>query len=377
MLRAALIALILLALPASAQAAERFVGLLENGQLVTFTSQEPYGLSRPMRLRGLIPGERIVALTVGLHGQLVGVGTSARLYAINRSRGLARPLGPPFPQGLRGTRFSLAAAPGAPRGRLLSDVGQDLIVNLATGETEPGPGLRRAGDGAPVRPTADAAPDGRLVGVQLGPESLLRETAPGASTLTTTRLQLPPPPGTPRFGEPIAFQLGSDGRGYVVAVLSDRRRFRQSTLFTLDPATGKLDTVNDRYLRLRFFGRRLTTFASLGHVPDDRTAPRVRVSVRSRVSVAGLLRGLLPVRVRVSEGGFMTIRVRVGGRFVGNGFGTRDTPGTVPVREFSVNGKDRRADLRRAVGKRARLHVYFSDRKGNRRRVDRTVRLTR
>lgn len=375
MLRAALIALTLLALPASAQAAERFVGVLENGQLVTFTSQEPYGLSRPLRVRGLVPGERIVALTVGLHGQLVGVGTSARLYDINRARGLARPLGPPFPQGLRGTRFSLAAAPGAPRGRLLSDVGQDLIVNLATGETEPGPGLRRVDDGAPVRPAADMAPAGQLVGVQLGPETLLRETAPGASTLAATRLAMPP--ASPRLGEPIAFQLGADGRGYVLAVLSDRRRFRQSSLFTLDPTTGKLDLVRDRFLRLRFFGRRLTTFASLGSVPDDRTAPRARVTVRSRMSVRGLLHRFLPVRVTVSEGAFVTVRLNLGRRFVGQAFGSRDTPGTVRLHEFRVTGKERRDRLRRAVGGRARLHVFVTDRKGNRRQVSRTIRLTR
>ena len=40
------------------------------------------------------------------------------------------------------------------------------------------------------------------------------------------------------LGEPVAFQLGSNGRGYVVAVAADRLRDRQSAFLTIDPSTG-------------------------------------------------------------------------------------------------------------------------------------------
>lgn len=368
MLRAALIALTVLALPASATAAERFVGVLEDGRrLVRFTS-EGYGLSSPKRVR-LMPGERIVALGTR-HGELVGVGSSARLYAISLSRGVAQPIGPPFPEGLRGSRFSLAQAPGATRGRLLSDVGQDLTIDLMTGETEPGPGLRVT-DGALARPAADIGPDGRLVGLQLTPDTAFRETAPGTSTLAAARLEKPG--YAPRLAEPLGFQVGSDGQGYALAVLSDRRRVRQSVLFTLDPPTGRLALQSENFL---FFQQRLTTFVSLGHVADDTAGPRMRVTGRSRVSVRGLLEHLLPLRVKVSEGAYVSVSLRIGGRHVGSGSGIRDTPGTVPLRGFYVRPKER-TRLRRSVGRRARLVITANDLKGNDRKVTRTVRLTR
>ena len=165
-------------LASPAPAAERFAGLTERGQLVGFTSQNPYALTKPQTVRGLAPGERLVALGRGARG-VVAVGSSARLYALDLATARATAIGPPFAQGLRGSRFSLAVAPGADRARLLSDVGQDLVVDLATGVTTDGPGLRRERDGAPLRPAADMTPDGSLVGVQINPDVLLRELARG------------------------------------------------------------------------------------------------------------------------------------------------------------------------------------------------------
>ena len=143
----------------------------------------------------------------------------------------ATAIGPSFPQGLRGSRFSLAAAPNSDRARLLSDVGQDLVVDLQTGATSDGPGLRRERDGAPVRPAADLTPQGALFGVQLNPAVYLRELARGTTTMAESPLETPTEFG---LGEPVAFQLGANGRGYVVAVLTDRQRDRQSALLTID-----------------------------------------------------------------------------------------------------------------------------------------------
>ena len=167
---------------------------------------------------------------------VVAVGSSARLYAVDTLTARATAIGPSFPQGLRGSRFSLAVAPGADRARLLSDVGQDLIVDLATGVTTDGPGLRRERDGAQVRPAADMTPDGSIVGVQINPLVLLRELARG----TTTMAQMPvTTPARIPLGEPLSFQLGSDGNGYLVAVATDRQRDRQSVLTRIDPSRAR------------------------------------------------------------------------------------------------------------------------------------------
>jgi hypothetical protein len=350
---------------------------LENGRLVQFNTQQTFSLSRPVAVRGMLPGERVVALERGPRG-LVGVGSSARLYAISPTTGRSRPIGPPFPEGLRGSRFSLAVAPGAVRGRLVSDVGQDLFINLVTGQTQPGPGLRRADNGAPLRPAVDFTADGLLVGAQLGPLTLFRETAFGASTMTAIpveRTEL-----DPRMAEPIGFQLGSDGQGYVLAVLADRQRVRQSLLLPIDPVTGK-QPGSSRRPGSRFLSQRITTFVSIGQVPEDRTPPRVRVRLPRRVTTRQLFSGRPPLHVQCSESCQITLSLRVGGRRVGFGFGTRNTPGTVRFTDrrmanFSVSSRDR-AWVRRHVGRRIRLVMGVNDLKRNRRSVVRTARLVR
>ncbi len=370
MLRIASLALMaVLGVPVSAQAAEGFVGVTERGSVVRFTSQSPYSLTTPKRPAGLAPGERIVALGRGERG-VVAVGSSARLYALDPRTAKATAIGPWFPQGLRGARFSLAAAPNSDRARLLSDVGQDLVVDLQTGATSDGPGLRRESDGTPLRPAADLTPQGALFGVQLNPALYVRELAPGTTTMAVSPLETPSEFG---LGEPAAFQLGDDGKAYVVAVLSDRQRDRQSAFLTIDPATGRF--AAPRALGFRSFGRRLTTFTSVGEVPDDHKAPKVRVSTLRRISVRALIDHRVPLKVRSSEAGQVTASLRIGGRSIGFGFDSRDTPGTFEVSNFGLTSRERRR-IRADVGRRVRVVIGVSDDNGNRRRVVRTVRLT-
>ena len=208
--RISLLALMaLLALPVSAHAAEGFVGVTERGSVVRFTSETPLSLTKPKRPTGMAPGERIVALGQGQRG-VVAVGSSARLYALDPVTARATAIGPPFPQGLRGSRFSLAAAPNTDQARLLSDVGQDLVVDLQTGATTDGPGLRRARDSAPVRPAADLTLQGALFGVQLNPAVYLRELARGTTTMAESPLETPTEFG---LGEPVAFSARLERQG--------------------------------------------------------------------------------------------------------------------------------------------------------------------
>ena len=160
--------------------------------------------------------------------------------------GKVAPIGPAFPQGLRGSRFSLAAAPGSATARLLSDVGQDLIVDLTTGATSDGPGLTRTDTGATIQPAADLGSDGRLVGARLSPITVFTETAVGAATFTA-RQQEPLPGPTARAAEPIGVQVGSDGVGYLMAVASDFERQRQMVILRFDPATGRALPFTDRF----------------------------------------------------------------------------------------------------------------------------------
>jgi hypothetical protein len=371
MSRLALAFITLLLLPAPAHGAEAFLGVLDDGRMVRFSSQEPLALSTPRRPVGLAPGERLVAVGDGPSGP-VGVGSSARLYALHPASGRATAIGPPFEQGLRGSRFSLAAAPGDTSARLLSDVGQDLVVDLRTGAAQAGPGLLRSDDGAVARPAADVAPDGRLVGLQLGPATLLRETEAGSSTMQASRLRFPPE--TPLV-EPLAFQIASDGRGYALGLGGGNLNRRQSILMPIDLATGTV--VGGERPRIFFFARRLKTFASLGHVAEDRTPPLATIRLPRTISVRALLTRGLPGWVRSSEAAQVSASMRLGGRQLGFGFATRDTPGIVKLRHALVLRAGDRAVLRRSVGRRVRILVGMNDLKGNTRNVAATARLTR
>jgi hypothetical protein len=359
-----------LAVPTSAHAVEGFAGVTESGSLVRFTTEAPYALTAPRSPRGLAPGERLVALGKGARG-VVGVGSSARLYAVDPVSARATPIGAPFPQGLRGSRFSLAVAPKSDRARLLSDVGQDLKVDLLTGATENGPGLRRARDGAPVRPAADATPDGALVGIQLNPGVLLRELA--SNTTTMAEMPLADQDGI-GLGEPASFQLGEDGRGYAITVAVDRRRSRQSTFLAGDPSTGR--PAPPVGLAFRTFARRLNTFTALGRVSADTARPRARVGVPRNISARVLLRNRIPLLVRSNEAGQVTASLRVGGQRVGFTFANRDTPGLFQFTNFVLGRRDA-AIVRRGIGSTVRIVVGVNDLKGNRRTFVRTARLTR
>ena len=374
MSRLALAFITLLLLPAPAHAAEGFLGVLEDGRMVRFSSQEPSALSTPRRPVGLVPGERLVAVSDGPRGP-VGVGSSAQLYLLDPDSGRAQAIGAPFEQGLRGTRFSLAVGPGSSSARLLSDVGQDLVVDLETGATRPGPGLTRAGDGATVRPAADVAPDGRLVGVQLAPATFLRETEPGNSAMEARRLSLGLSNEAPLV-EPLGFQLATDGRGYVLGAGGGNiLRLRQSLLMIIDPATAALA----RGLRQTtfYFLRRITAFASLGRVAEDRTRPHVTVRIPRTISLRTLLDRDLPLSIRSDEAGQATVALWLGARRAGYARTGRDTPGAFDVNESVELSASEEVRLRRAVGRRVRFVIDVNDLKGNTRQLARTARLTR
>jgi hypothetical protein len=363
-------ALLLAVIATPAPAAERFAGVTERGQIVGFTSQNPFALTRPKSIRGLAAGERLVALGSGARG-VVAVGSSARLYAVDLATARATAVGPPFTQGLRGAGFSLAVAPGGDRARLLSDVGQDLVVDLATGLTTDGPGLRRARDGAQLRPAADMTREGSLVGVQINPDVLVRELTAGSTTMA--ELPLATPRGIP-LGEPVSFTLGSDGDGYMIAVATEQQRDRQSVFTVINPSTGNRAGTISR--SVQFFGRRIGAFTALGQVAPDRTPARVRIVLPRRISARALLDRELPLRVDTNEAAQVTVGMQVRGRSAGFTFETRDTPGRVHFTHFALTKREQ-ARIRAGAGARLRLRISVNDLKGNFRRTVRTVRLTR
>ena len=93
--RARLITAIALAvcLGVGAQAsAERLWGLTTTQTLVQFTSAAPVTVVATRPLTGLPPGERILAIAISFNGRFVGLGSTGRLYVLDRLTGAATPL---------------------------------------------------------------------------------------------------------------------------------------------------------------------------------------------------------------------------------------------------------------------------------------------
>ena len=364
----ALVALAGLGSPATAGAAQGFVGLTQDSRLVRFQSDAPTGLSSPLRVTGLAPRERLVALA-GAPGRVYAVGSSARLYLLNPRSARARRIGPPFPEGLRGTRFSLAVTGRNRVGRLLSDVGQSLDVDLATGATTDAPPLRRSSDGGQAFPAADYLDDGRLVGVDMARREVLTETDPGSAVLSVVSLQVE---RGADLGEPGGLDIAADGSAWLLASFGGERFRPQSIVLPLDRVAG---TAGSRAFRP--FLRRIVSFTSTGTVPDDTRPPRVRIVIPRRLSLRALRAGRLPFRVIASEGGQATAWVAIPGeRSAGPALSTRDVPGPHRFRYFFLPAGERKRFAAR-VGRRVRVSIRVSDWAGNMVRRDRTVRLTR
>ena len=111
------------------------VGLTTTGTLVTFDSATPGTIGSNVAVTGLQTGETLVGIDYRpANGQLVGVGSTNRLYLLSPSTGVATQIGtPPFTPALSGTAFGVDFNPVADKLRVLSNNGQNLRIDPTTG----------------------------------------------------------------------------------------------------------------------------------------------------------------------------------------------------------------------------------------------------
>ena len=151
--------LLLLALAlgvAQTAVAEPIVALTATNQLITFNCTSPGTLGSTVGLTGLIAGDSLVGIDVRpANNTLYGFAVSApgagpqlgRVYSINIGTGLATLAAtlaadpadatPPTPyMSMSGTYFGVDFNPVADRLRVISDTGQSLRINVATGLTQ-------------------------------------------------------------------------------------------------------------------------------------------------------------------------------------------------------------------------------------------------
>lgn len=122
---------------APATAAELLAGIGTSGGnniLVTFPSDDPMAISK-IKIKGLQKKETILGLDVRpLNGQIYALGSTSRLYVIDRDTGMATAVSPtPLNPAVSGNAVAFDFNPTVDRIRIMTDAGQNLRAHPDTG----------------------------------------------------------------------------------------------------------------------------------------------------------------------------------------------------------------------------------------------------
>ncbi len=106
-----------------------------SNRLISFGALRPSVLLSSVPITGMQPGEDLVALDFRpANAQLVGLGSTSRLYLLDRVTGVATPIGSAaFGTPLSGSKFGIDFNPTVDRLRIHSNSGQNLRANPDTG----------------------------------------------------------------------------------------------------------------------------------------------------------------------------------------------------------------------------------------------------
>jgi hypothetical protein len=235
--------------------APTFHGLNTAGRLVTFSGFRPAVLKSVREVSGLQAGEELVAIDFRPGtGQMMGVGSTSRLYLIDPGSGDATEVGiGPFAPALAGVDFGVDFDPRIDRLRVVSNADENLVINPATGAVQSvdNPLAYEASDpNAGVDPSVVALANSDVVpsagsttayGIDSGLDILVRLGSPGGS------------PSAPASGElftigPLGFDAPSmvgldialSGAAYAAFSLPGSN---DSVLFWVDLSTGAATEV--------------------------------------------------------------------------------------------------------------------------------------
>lgn len=240
------IALVAAASPASS--AELLAGVSNNGLLVTFASDDPTTVSK-VKIKGLQKKEKILGLDVRpATGQLYALGSSSRLYVIDRETGMATavsaaPLNPP----VTGDAVAFDFNPTVDRIRIMTDAGQNLRAHPDTGAVVAVDASLAYAGGDPnfadvpevsacayTNNDNDPLTGTVLFDIDTSNDVLVRQDPPNNGTLNTVGAL-----GVDVLSVAGFDIAGSNGTAYASLVVKDgRRKNVRATLFTIDIATG-------------------------------------------------------------------------------------------------------------------------------------------
>jgi Domain of unknown function (DUF4394) len=226
---------------------DQLAGISANGKLVVFRSNDPEAATS-VKIRGLQKKEKLLAIDVRpLDGQLYGLGSTSRIYTINRTTGQATAVAGPIDPLIAGESFAFDFNPVVDRIRIMSDGGQNLRVNPDTGAVVAiDAGLAYAG-GDPNFATIPG-----IVACAYNNNDNIVETPTTLFNIDATRdilvVQNPPNAGTLNtigalgvdVSDVAGFDIsGSTGIAYAGLIVKDGNKKRlRTTLVTVNLATG-------------------------------------------------------------------------------------------------------------------------------------------
>ena len=131
---APLLSLLFLFACSSVAHAVPIVGVTSSNTLVRFDSATPNTIISTTAITGLPVGEEILAIDFRpATGQLLGLGSTSRLYIINAATGAAMPIGASGAFSIAGASFGFDFNPTVDRIRVVSNTGQNLRLNPNNG----------------------------------------------------------------------------------------------------------------------------------------------------------------------------------------------------------------------------------------------------
>lgn len=226
---------------------DQLAGISANGKLVVFRSNDPEAATS-VKIRGLQKKEKLLAIDVRpLDGQIYGLGSTSRIYTINRTTGQATAVAGPIDPLIAGESFAFDFNPVVDRIRIMSDGGQNLRVNPDTGAVVAiDAGLAYAG-GDPNFATIPG-----IVACAYNNNDNIVETPTTLFNIDATRdilvVQNPPNAGTLNtigalgvdVSDVAGFDIsGSTGIAYAGLIVKDGNKKRlRTTLVTVNLATG-------------------------------------------------------------------------------------------------------------------------------------------
>ncbi len=220
-----------------------FYGLTTNNELVKYNAKSPDEVLRTVAVTGLETGDELMAIDFRpATGQLYGMSRNSRLYIINTETGATGGVigDDAFSPEVYGTFVGFDFDPVADRIRLVTDLGQNLLINPSTGATAVVDGNLKPGTpfvvGSAYTNNKAGATSTTLYGIDLFSQKLVKQGSNGSLV----------PVGSLRVnasGE-VGFDIAPD-KSVVLASMSvaGSNKAYVNNLYYIDLATGEANNL--------------------------------------------------------------------------------------------------------------------------------------